>query len=78
MGWVIENLSGTKNGTNVNFTISNVPVADTLLIFQQGLPLERVTSQPGQLGYAYVQSSTNITVGLAPLSTTALWCRYFY
>jgi hypothetical protein len=79
MPWVIEDLAGTINGTNRNFTISQVPVAGSLIVVQQGIILEAVGSQPDQMQVAYSVSGTNMTLGLAPLVGQLVpWCRYYY
>jgi len=79
MPWVIEDLTGTINGTNRNFTISQVPVAGSLIVVQQGVILEAVGSQPDQMQVAYSVSGTNMTLGLAPLVGQLVpWCRYYY
>jgi hypothetical protein len=79
MPWLIEDLAGTINGTNRDFTISHVPQAGSLIVVQQGKKLEAVVSQPDQLQVAYALSGTNLTLGLAPLiGQTVPWCRYFY
>jgi len=77
MAWIEENLSGVKNGSNVNFTISAVPIPETLLVFWQGIPLEKVGSQPGNMGFAYSIGGTSITVGGPPLAGQSLWARYY-
>lgn len=78
MPWKIETLGGTVNGSNKDFTISNPAVPETLLVFLNGVPMERVQSQPETMEVAYVQSGTNLTLGLAPVSGQVPWARYFW
>jgi hypothetical protein len=79
MPWVIEDLSGTINGTNRAFTIGHVPVAGSLIVIQQGIILEAVGSQPDQMQVAYSVSGTSMTLGLAPLVGQQVpWCRYYW
>jgi len=79
MPWVIEDLSGVIDSSNRNFTISNVPLAGSLIVVQQGIILEAVGSQPDQMQLAYSVSTTNMTLGLAPLvGQQRPWCRYWF
>jgi hypothetical protein len=79
MPWVIENLAGTINGVNRDFTISHVPTAGSLIVIQQGVILEAVGSQPDQIQVAYSVSGTNMTLGLAPLvGQLSPWARYYW
>jgi hypothetical protein len=76
--WVIEDLSGTKNGSNVNFTISHTPIAESMMIVHQGIRQVRVavTPQPGEAQYGV--SGTAVVMGIAPAASIDLWTRYFY
>lgn len=78
MGWVIEDLAGIKNGVNTDFTISQAPMTNSLLVIYQGLEMERVGSQPSLMEYAYTQNGTNVTLGIAPQSAQHAWVRYFF
>ena len=79
MPWVIQDLIGTINGSNRNFTISNSPIAGSLIVVQQGIILEAVGSQPQAMQLAYVQTSTSVELGLAPLVGQQVpWCRYYF
>jgi hypothetical protein len=72
--WKIVDLTGTKNGSNVTFTIPDTPDLQTLLIVFNGLPLHRVVSAPGVLQYTI--SGTTITLGLAPGANDRVWANY--
>lgn len=78
MTWKIERLSGTIDGANRDFTLSEIPVPATLSIFFTGIPLEPVGSQPDQMQYAYVVDGVDVELGLAPVSGQNPWARYFY
>jgi hypothetical protein len=79
MPWVTEDVAGTIDGNNRNFTISNSPVAGSLMVFQQGIVLEAVGSQPQAMQLAYVQTSTSVELGLAPLvGQQRPWVRYYF
>jgi hypothetical protein len=72
--WKIVDLTGTKNGTNLVFTIPDVPDLNTLLIVFNGLPLRRAISSPGVLEYTI--SGTTITLGLAPRTNDLVCANY--
>jgi hypothetical protein len=79
MAWKTETLIGTINGSNKDFTISNVPVSATLIVVFTGVVFEGVGSQPDQMQFAYTQSGTAIQLGLAPqVGQQAPWARYWY
>jgi len=79
MPWLIQDLAGTIDGSNRDFTISHVPEAGSLMVIQQGIILEAVASQPESMQLAYVLNTTNMTLGLAPLvGQQRPWCRYWY
>jgi hypothetical protein len=79
MPWMTEDLSGTIDGSNRNFTITQSPVAGSLMVIQQGIVLEAVGSQPQAMQLAYVQTSTSVELGLAPLvGQQRPWARYYY
>lgn len=67
----IEDLSGTKNGTNVTFTISQAPTGAVIMIIRSGVALEKVASAPGLMQFSI--SGTTITLGNAPLAGEDLW-----
>lgn len=75
MGWVIEDIAGTKNSSNTAFTISAAPFADSLIVIHGANKVRRVggTPQPEQFSH----SGANITMGRAPASGEPLWARYF-
>lgn len=75
MGWVSEDLAGTKDGANKSFTITSTPLLQSLSIFHQGTRIRRVAAMPGDKQYAI--SGTSVTMGEAPQSTDDLWTRYF-
>jgi len=72
--WKNVDLTGTKDGVNVTFTIPDVPDLQTLLVVFNGLPLHRATSSPGVLEYTI--SGTTITLGLAPNTNDRVWANY--
>lgn len=76
MPWVIENLTGTVNSSNTIFTISQTPVTGTLSVFFPFTYCAEVVSSPDTM--EYTRSGTTITFGLAPLTGSQPWCRYFY
>lgn len=64
-------LTGTKNGSNVTFTIPVTPIAGSeQIIFNTGV-LKPVPSSPGPT--QCIISGTTVTLGLAPNSTDNLW-----
>jgi len=72
--WQTADLVGTKNGTNVNFTVPVVPDGTTLRIIFNGRFLYRVTGSP--TAAEYVQSGTTLTLGLAPNPADTLWAMF--
>ena len=78
MTWVVENCSGTKNGSNTDFTISQTPVAESMLVVYQGIRLVRVgvTPTPGEAQYSSLSNA--VKVGQPPTSAEALWVRYWW
>jgi hypothetical protein len=77
MTWVIEDLSGTKNGSNVNFTISHAPIVDSMMVIHQGIRQLRVIN-PTSGEVEYGVSGTAVKMGIAPASGADVWTRYFY
>lgn len=66
-----EQPSGTCNGSNTAFTLSQTPVASaSVLLFQNGIALIQ--------GTHYTISGKNITMTSAPQSTQTLYARYRY
>jgi len=78
MAWAIEDLSGTKNGSNVNFTISHTPIAESMMIIHQGIRQVRVAVNPTPGEAEYGVSGTAVKMGIAPPTGADLWSRYFY
>lgn len=78
MTWVIEDLSGTKNGTNVDFTISHTPITESMMVIHNAIRQVRVavTPTPGEAEYGV--SSTAVKMGIAPATGADCWTRYFY
>lgn len=66
-------LSGTKNGSNVDFTIpvGITLLANSVLIIFNTSALYPVASSPGPT--QCIISGTNVTLGLAPESTDNVW-----
>lgn len=78
MTWVIMDLIGTKNGTNVDFTISNVPIAESMMVVHNGIRQVRVAVNPTSGEAEYGVTGTAVKMGVAPASGVDLWCRYWY
>lgn len=71
-GFSVENLGGTKDGVNKDFTVSAAPVENALLTFHQGVALTRVGNTPAIM--EYVSNGTDVTIGTpAPQSGDGLW-----
>lgn len=64
MTFMSEQPSGTVNGSNVTFTLSQAPDINSLIVTYSGLTLRRVTSGPGNMEFTL--SGTTVTMGLAP------------
>jgi hypothetical protein len=66
--FITETPSGTRNASNVTFTLSQNPDLNTLLIFCFGIgALERVSSNPGTMEFvAGGTGNRTITMGLGP------------
>ena len=76
MPWKKETLSGTLDGANKVFTMTETPMAESLMVFFPFNYCEPVGSQPQELQYS--RSGTTVTFGLAPASGRRPWARYFY
>jgi len=63
--------SGTQNGTNVDFTLANAPVAGTEMIFLNGLLQHTGASND------YSISSNTITFTVAPLASDTILVTYW-
>jgi phage-related tail fiber protein len=66
-----EEPSGTKNGSNVTFTLANTPVAGTEMLYLNGL------LQNQGAGLDYTISSATITFVEAPLAEDTILCTYY-
>lgn len=77
MPWVIEDLAGVKDSSNVTFTVTYTPMKPTLAVVHRGRRLRpvAVTPQPGQ--YEYGINLLEIVLGRAPDSGDDLWTRYY-
>lgn len=75
MSWVIERVTPAADGANKDFTISDAPAAQSLLVFFPVTPLDRVQGAP--VGMQYNLSGTAISFGLAPANGRTPWCRYY-
>lgn len=74
--WLQEAPTGTVNGSNVTFTLSQTPAAN----FCVNLSLDGVTQRQGA-GLEYTISGTTITMTTAPLAVPiaqTLWAIYTY
>ena len=78
MTWVIEDLIGTRNGSNVDFTISHTPIAESMMIVHQGIRQMRVSVNPTPGEAEYGVSGTAVKMGIAPAASVDLWTRYFF
>jgi hypothetical protein len=67
---VMEEVSGSKNGTNTAFTVSHTPGLASLELFLNGLRIV--------VGTDFTLSGSNITMNYAPASTDSLQAVYFY
>lgn len=63
--------SGTKNGSNTDFTLANTPVAGTEMVFLNGI------LQNAGAGNDYTISTTTITFAVAPISTDTIIVTYW-
>jgi hypothetical protein len=63
--------SGTKNGSNTNFTLTNTPVSGSEMIFVNGLLMNSGS------GNDYTISGSTITFAAAPLSTDTILATYW-
>ena len=68
--FVTEVPAGTRNGSNVTFTLSNDPILDSVLLNCFGVTLRRVTSGPANMEYTLSGTGNRtVTMGLAPLAS---------
>lgn len=67
-----EEISGTYNGANTSFTLSQTPKTGSLRLFLNG-----IFQMPG-VGKDYTLSGTTITMGTAPQSDQILQASYRY
>ena len=67
--------TGTKNGSNVTFTLAYTPTtADEVGLYLMGVRLERVASSP--TNFQFTLSGATITMALAPGSGDAFFADY--
>jgi len=78
MTWVIEDLIGTKNGSNVDFTIAHSPIPESMMVIHQGIRQVRVAVNPSSGEAEYGVSATAVKMGIAPATGVDLWTRYWY
>lgn len=64
-----EELVGTKDGINLEFSISYPPVADTFVLFQNGIKINNLD---------YTAINTTVTFHVAPQADDLLTCLYSY
>ena len=75
--FVMESPSGSKNGINKTFTLSQNPDLNTLIVAWGGLFLARVASGPAELQYsAGGTGNKTLTLGSAPASTDDVSAQY--
>lgn len=65
------NLAGTKNGTNLAFTLPAALISGSEQIVHNGRTLKPVVSSPGV--NQCIISGLNVTLGLAPSTNDDLW-----
>ncbi len=63
--------TGTKNGTNTDFTLANTPVSGSEMVFLNGI------LQNGGAGNDYTISTNTITFAVAPISTDTILVTYW-
>ncbi len=63
-----ETPSGVKNGVNLNFTLTAVPLLGTLMVYRNGLR--------EQLGIGFTVAGSTVTFTTAPLTTDELTVDY--
>jgi len=68
-GWVEETPAGSCNGSNVTFTLSETPAADSERFFVNGLRQVK--------GVDYTISGSTLTAAAAPLASDAVWAEYW-
>lgn len=78
MPWQIEDLIGTKNGSNVNFTISQTANASSMMVIHNGIRQLQVAANPTSGEAEYGVSATAVKMGIAPASGADCWTRYWY
>ena len=79
MPWVIEDLAGTKNGVNTDFTISQATsFHSSVIVVHQGNRLEKVAHLPQPEQFQFGISGSSVKLGRAPQSNEDLWTRYFW
>ena len=78
MTWVVEDLAGTKNGSNTDFTISHTPVMESMMVIHQGIRQVRVAVSPTSGEAQYGVSGNAVKMGIAPASGADLWSRYWW
>lgn len=69
---VIEDLAGTKNGSNTTFSVSIAPVNGFVMVFHQGVSLKKVIGTPGFMQFQN-PSGTTIEIGVPPEAGDDLW-----
>lgn len=70
--WTHPDLTGTRNGSNTNFTIPSLPDGAAVWIIFNGKILFEVALSPDPL--QYTRTGSAVVLGLAPESTDTLWC----
>lgn len=75
--WITEELIGSKNGSNQNFTISNTPVVATMSVYMNGVRLVRVAGSPTPGEAQYGVSGTNVVLGQPPNVGQWVCTKYF-
>ena len=72
--FITEDVAGTKNSSNVTFTISNTPQGGSILLWHNNAAVKKVAGAP--VSGEYSISGATITMGLAPDAGNTLVAQY--
>ena len=72
--FLTEGVSGTMNGVNTTFTISNEPQAGSILIWHNNVAVKKVSGAPNAGEFSI--ATATITMGLAPNSGDSLVAQF--
>ena len=74
--WVQESLSGTMDDSNKDFSTSQVPITESLIVVHRRAFLTPVNWEPSTGEYYQYPSSAWVRLGIAPTSGDDLWAIY--